>query len=137
MASPNANPDKRRVDGKVQRQNSRRFRVETADSGEVDIDLEILEDGNYQVEKLESGHLPKSMPNGDAIHWFNNFSIKKNGSYINQRYRVKIPGIYRMAPSRLVILNGSGDLYYYEGTIEPDDSFELTDGDPAVGGSPP
>lgn len=132
-----ANPDKRVIRGKVQRENNRRFKIQKDRRDEVDIDIEILQEGNYQVDKLDTDRLPDSMPDGQAIHWFNNFSIKKDGAYINQRYRVKIPGIHNMSPSKLVIFNGNGELYYYEGIIEPDDTFELTDGDPAVGGSPP
>ena len=35
-----------------------------------------------------------------------------------------------------VIFDGNGDPYYYTGAIT-DDTFEVTDGDPGVGGSPP
>jgi hypothetical protein len=75
------------------------------------------------------------MHDGTPIRWFTNFAIKKNGQYINERFKVKIPGISNMGSSRLVIYDGNGDPYYYTGAII-DDTFELTDGDPAAGGAP-
>jgi hypothetical protein len=132
-----ANPDKKVVSGRVQKENNRRFKIQKDRPTEVDIEIDVLQEGDYHVDKLETDGLPESMPDGNAIHWFNNFSIKKNGSYINQRYRVRITGISSMAPSKLVIFNGNGELYYYEGIIDKDDTFELTDGDPGVGGAPP
>ena len=131
-----ANPDKRVVPGRVQKDSNKKFKVKRDKGSEVDIDIDLLEDGDYHVDKLETDGLPTSMPDGNAILWYNNFSIQKNGQYINQRYKVTIAGLSGRTKSRLVILNGSGDLYYYEGTIE-NDTFELTDGDPGVGGSPP
>ena len=123
------------VPGKVQKDSNRKFKIKKDKTGEVDTDIEILEEGNYEVDKLSVDGLPTNMYDGNPIRWFNNFAIKKNGQYINQKYKVTIPGISNLAGSRLVIFDGNGDPYYYTGAIV-DDTFELTDGDPATGGSP-
>jgi hypothetical protein len=123
------------VSGKVQKNNSKNFKIRKDKDSEVDLDIEIDEDGTYEVDKLSIEGLPAKMHDGTAITWFNNFAVKKNGQYINQRYKVKIPGVSKIAPSRLVIFDGNGDPYYYTGAIV-DDTFELTDGDPAIGKGP-
>ena len=123
------------VPGKVQRENSRRFKIRKDKDSEVDVDVEILEDGDFEVDKLSVEGLPTNMFDGALIRWLTNFSIRRNGQYINQRYRVTIPGISSQAGSRLVIFDGNGDPYYYTGPIV-NDTFELTDGDPATGMSP-
>jgi hypothetical protein len=123
------------VPGKVQKDSSRKFKIKKDKTSEVDTDIEILEDGNYEVDKLSVDGLPTNMYDGNPIRWFNNFAIKKNGQYINQKYKVTIPGISNMAGARLVIFDGNGNPYYYTGDIV-NDTFELTDGDPATGGSP-
>lgn len=130
-----ANQEKNVVQGKVQKENSRRFKIRKDKDSEVDVDIEILEEGEYQVDKLSVDGLPTHMYDGNPIQWFNNFAIQKNGQYINQRYRVTIPGISNLGKSRLVIFDGNGDPYYYTGAIV-DDTFELTDGDPATGSAP-
>jgi len=124
------------VSGKVQKENNRKFKIKKDKNSEVDIDIEIGADGDYDVDKLSIEGLPTAMQDGTAIGWFNNFAIKKNGQYINQKYKVTIPGISNMGKSKLVIFDGNGDPYYYTGTIV-NDTFEMTDGDPGVGGSPP
>lgn len=123
------------VQGKVQQENSKKFKIKKDKDAEVDVDIEIDEDGTYEVDKLSIDGLPTHMNDGTAITWFNNFAVKKNGQYINQRYKVKILGVSNIAPSRLVIFDGNGDPYYYTGAIV-DDTFELTDGDPAIGRGP-
>ena len=123
------------VPGKVQKDSNRKFKIKKDKTSEVDTDIEILEDGNYEVDKLSVDGLPTNMYDGNPIRWFNNFSIKKNGQYINQKYKITIPGISNMGSSRLVIFDGNGDPYYYTGAIV-NDTFEMTDGDPGVGGSP-
>ena len=123
------------IPGKVQKDSNRRFKIKKDKTSEVDTDIEILEEGNYEVDKLSVDGLPTNMHDGNPIRWFNNFAIKKNGQYINQKYKVTIPGISNLAGSRLVIFDGNGDPYYYTGAIV-NDTFELTDGDPATGGSP-
>jgi len=123
------------IPGRVDKANNRKFRIKKDKISEVDIDIEIDEDGDYQVDKLSVDGLPTAMHDGVAIRWFNNFAVKKNGQYINQRFKVTIPGISNMGSSRLVIFDGNGNPYYYTGEIV-NDTFELTDGDPAIGGAP-
>jgi len=123
------------VPGKVQKANNRKFKIQKDKASEVDVDIEIEEDGDYQVDKFSVDGLPTQMYDGTSIRWFNNFGIKKNGQYINQKYKITIPGISNMGSSRLVIFDGNGDPYYYTGAIV-NDTFEMTDGDPATGGSP-
>jgi hypothetical protein len=123
------------VTGRVQQTNSKKFKIRKDKDSEVDVDVEIDEDGAYLVDKLSIDGLPDTMYDGTKIQWFNNFAIKKNGQYINQRYKVTIAGISNIAPSRLIIFDGNGDPYYYTGAIV-NDTFELTDGDPAIGKGP-
>jgi hypothetical protein len=117
------------VAGKVNKLNGRKFRIDKDGKPEVDVTVEIMEDGQYVVEKLSIEGLPDAMHDGKPIHWLNNFAIKVKGQYINQRYLVTVPGIGK---SQLVIYDGNGDPYYYTGKVE-NDTFELTDGDPAIG----
>ena len=125
------------IPGRVQKDNQKRkkFKIKKHKDNEVDIDIEIDEDGDYEVDKLSIDGLPTTMPDGVPIRWFNNFSIKKNGQHINQKYKVAIPGISNMGKSRLVIYEGSGDPYYYPGPIV-NDTIELMNGDPGIGGGP-
>lgn len=123
------------VAGKVQKDSSRKFKIKKDKDSEIDVDIEIEEDGDYEVDKLSIDGLPTNMYDGTPITWFNNFAVKKNGQYINQRYKVTIAGVSNIAPSRLVIFDGNGDPYYYTGAIV-NDTFDLTDGDPAVGKGP-
>ena len=130
-----ANQNKTVVPGKVQKNSNKKYKIKKDKVSEVDIDIDIEEDGDYDVEKLSTDGLPETMHDGTSITWFNNFAIKKNGQYINQKFKVKISGISNMGTSKLVIFDGNGDPYYYTGVIE-DDTFELTDGDPATGKAP-
>lgn len=130
-----ASQNKTVVPGKVQKDNNKKYRIKKDKNSEVDIDIEIEEDGDYEVDKLSTDGLPATMNDGASITWFNNFAIKKNGQYINQKFKVKIAGISNMGNSKLVIFDGNGDPYYYTGSIV-DDTFEMTDGDPATGKSP-
>jgi exopolysaccharide biosynthesis predicted pyruvyltransferase EpsI len=123
------------IAGKVQKNSSKNFKVRKDKEAELDVDIEIVDDGDYQVDKLSIDGLPSNMHDGTSIRWFNNFAVKKNGQYINQRYKVTIAGISDLGSSRLVIFDGNGDPYYYTGAIV-NDTFELTDGDPAVGSAP-
>jgi len=123
------------VPGKVQKDSNRKFKIKKDKTSEVDVDIEIEEDGDYQVDKFSVDGLPTHMYDGKTIRWFNNFGIKKNGQYINQKYKVTIPGLVNLlGSSKLVIFDGNGDPYYYTGAIV-NDTFELTDGDPGLGGS--
>jgi len=129
-----ANQNKTVVSGKVQKNNNKKFKIKKDRKSEVDIDIEIEEDGDYVVEKLSTEGLPTTMHDGASITWFNNFAIKKNGQYINQKFSITIAGISNMGDSKLVIFDGNGDPYYYTGAIT-NDTFVMTDGDPAVGRS--
>ena len=124
------------VPGKVQKTNNKKFKIKKDKDSEVDVDIEIEEDGEYEVDKLSVDGLPTHMNDGNAIRWLNNFAIKKNGQYINQPYKVTISGLTNLlGNSKFVIFDGNGDPYYYTGAIV-NDTFELTDGDPAPGMSP-
>jgi len=126
------------VKGKVQKDNTNRkkFKIKKDKDFELDIDIEIEEDGEYETEKLSTDGLPTHMNDGTLIKWFNNFAVKKNRVYINQRYRVTIPGLASLLKkSKLVIFDGDGDPYYYTDPIV-NDTFVLTNGDPAIGKGP-
>ncbi len=130
-----ANQNKVVVSGKVQKNSNKKFKIKKEKDSEIDADIEIADDGDYEVDKLSIDGLPAKMQDGNVIRWFNNFAIKKNGQYINQKYKITIAGISSMGNSKLVIFDGNGDPYYYTGSIV-NDTFEMTDGDPAVGGTP-
>jgi hypothetical protein len=120
------------VPGKVDRLTNRKFKIKKDKASEIDADVDIAQDGDYEVEKLSVDSLPKQMKDKTTIRWFNNFTIKKNGQYINQRYSVTIAGLSSV---NVVICDRNGDTYYYKGSIK-DDTIELTDGDPGIGGAP-
>ena len=122
------------VPGKVEKDktNNKKHTIRSQKSTESDLIIELLGDGDYEVEKLSVDDLPATMNDGNPISWLNNFYIKKNGQHINERFFVTIPDIGK---SRLVIYDGNGNPYYYTGDIK-NNTFELTDGDPAVGKSP-
>ena len=123
------------VPGKVQKENSKKFKIKKDKNSEVDVDIEIVDDGDYDVDKLSIDGLPATMNNGAPITWYNNFSIKKNGQYINQKYMITIAGISALLGNlRLVIFDGNGNPYYYTGDIVHD-TFVMTDGDPGIGSS--
>ena len=118
------------VQGKVEKHSNKKFKVKAHKKTEVDIDIEIDNEGEYEVEKLSIDNLPTTI-NGNKITWLNNFAIKEAGNYINQPYKVRIPGI---GNKRVVLLdnNSNGNPYYYTGPIV-NDTIELSDGDPGIG----
>ena len=122
------------VPGKVEKDksNNKKYKISKDKSSESDITIELTGDGEYEVEKLSVDGLPAAMTDGSPIRWFNNFAIKKNGQYINERFFVTIPD---GGSSKLVIFDGNGNPYYYTGEIK-NNTIELTDGDPAGGFSP-
>ena len=133
-----------RVSGKVRDQGNGRFQIEKGDQpNEADIDLELPADGTYEVAKLRTNvggpnGLPREIE-GKTIRWFNNFSIKQNGNYIKKKYKVRIANLRaKLGDGQLVIYSDTHEpkLYFYDGTINNDDSFELEDGDPAAGAGP-
>lgn len=136
-----AKPEKIVVPDKVRRDknNNKKFKIEKGNQpNEVDIEIDILGTGNYDVDKLKVDDVEKEypqMPDGKPIRWLNNFSIKQNGRYIQQTYKVTIPGLSKRGDSILVIYSEADGLYPYQGKIDGD-TFELSDGDPATGMSP-
>jgi hypothetical protein len=112
--------------------NNKIYKIKSHKNSEFDLTIELTGDGDYEVEKLSLEGLPAAMNDGKPIRWLNNFAIKKNGQHINERFFVTIPHI---EDSRLVIYDGNGNPYYYTGEIK-NNTFELTDGDPAVGRVP-
>ena len=118
------------IQGKVEKKDNKKFKVKAHKNDEVDIDIEIDDDGDYEVEKLSVDGLPETIED-KPIKWLNNFAIKKAGNYINQRYKVKIPGL---GSGRVVLVdnNSHGNPYFYTGPVE-DDTLILSDGDPAIG----
>lgn len=122
------------VPGKVKKDkdNPKKYKIEKEKQSESDVTIELTGDGDYVVEKLSVDGLPTAMIDGNPIRWFNNFSIKKNGQYINEIFFVTIPD---PGKSRVVIFDGNGNPYYYTGEIK-NNRIELTDGDPAGGISP-
>ncbi|NWG34708.1 MAG: hypothetical protein HXY42_09715 [Chloroflexi bacterium] len=113
-----------------------------------EVDIEIVDPGTdeFIVEILDLAGLPSTVTDDEEtsqIVWHNNFAIrKKGGDYIKQRYRVKLPGAnaLRKAGKKIVIFDGvtnKGEPYVFKGTVDADDTFELINGDPAIGSSPP
>jgi hypothetical protein len=116
----NAAQNKVVVSNKVQKNNSKSFKIGKDKPFEIDADIEIDDDGTYEVDKLSVDGLPTAMNDGTPIRWFNNFAIRKNGQYINQKYRVKIAGLSSLGKSRVVIFDGNGNPYYYIGAVVDD-----------------
>jgi hypothetical protein len=121
------------IEGKVEKSNNKKFKIKAHKGSEVDADIDIADDGDYQVDKLSVDGLPATMEDGTAITWLNNFAIKKGGNYINQSYKVTIPGLVK---GKVVILdnNSNGRPYYFTGDVT-NGAIELSDGDPAIGSS--
>jgi hypothetical protein len=129
------------IPDKVQKEDSKKFKIKKDKDHEIDTEVEILEEGTYTVEKLSTDGLPTKTTDNVDIRWFNNFAIKKDGKYINQRFKVNIVGLSALQAEgkKIVIYDGNSNdsqPYIFENTII-DDTFELTDGDPAVGSAPP
>lgn len=132
-----ANADQKKVivPNKVQKNSRRNFKIQKDKAFEYDVDIDIEEDGDYEVDKISADGLPTAIDN-ITIRWFTNFAIKKNGQYINQKFKVKIARLAEIVGnSKIVIFDGNGNPYYYTGEIV-NDTIELTDGDPAVGSAP-
>ena len=127
------------VPGKVIKLSNKQFTIEKDQASEVDLEIDMLVDGNYEVDKLKLDGLPTEFPQPDGksipIVWYNNFSIKLDSQYVKQIYKVTIPGLSKRAESILVIYDNTNGLYEYKGNIV-DDTIELTDGDPGVGHAP-
>lgn len=117
---------------------------------ERDVELDITSgttDEAFIVEQLSTDDLDKTIlikGISEEIVWFNNFQIKKESTDepINQSYNVKITGLkaWKNSGKIIVLQDGNanqGKAYEFTGPVSDDDTIELTDGDPAVGGSPP
>ncbi len=131
---------------------NKKFKIPKVKGTEQEAEIEILgndDDGDFVVQKLSVDGLPAKYGDDDIV-WFNNFAIKKklpndnnvdNYPFINQRYKIKIAGLSaaKAAGKKILIIDGnSADNvpYVFNGNVD-NDTIELTDGDPAVGGSPP
>jgi hypothetical protein len=134
-------PPKTPVPGKVQKENNRKFKIKKDKGSEVDIEIDIEEDGDYTVTKLSIDDLDTELPgNGGSITWLNNFEIKENNSPINKPYKIKVPGLSAMITGgkKLVIQDGNrnNSKPYLHDVPVVDDTFDFSDGDPAMGTSP-
>jgi hypothetical protein len=120
--------EKKEIPGKVKR-NGRKFEIIKGNAaGEIDLTIELSEDGNYTVEKLDVEGLPKTMPEPDGrrIQWFNNFVVKTGGRAV--KYSVTIPGL--VGKTKVVVCGSNGvpsEVDAVNGKIE------LSDGDPGIG----
>ena len=129
----------------IGKKGDKKFKIEKNKQGEQDADIDIISgtpEDIFIVEKLSQDGLDPSIGDQEIV-WFTNFAVKKQstGDPINQRYKIKIPGLgtWRGPNKKIVIQDGNanaGRAYEFTGDVT-DDTIELTDGDPGVGGSPP
>ena len=129
----------------IGKKGDKKFKIEKNKQGEQDADIDIISgtpEDIFIVEKLSQDGLDPSIGDQEIV-WFTNFVIKKQatGDPINQRYKIKISGLgaWRGPNKKIVIQDGNaneGQAYEFTGDVT-DDTNELTDGDPGVGGSPP
>jgi hypothetical protein len=117
--------------------NGKKFKIKKDKSKDSDGDIEInVSADGYVVESLSLVGLPDKMADGTSIQWFHSFAVKKNGQYLkDESYSVTIKGLSNRGKSQLVVLDSSGILEYFKGTISGD-TISLTDGDPAIGRAP-
>lgn len=145
---------KKTVLSTVANSGNKKFKIPKSKNKEKDADIEILgddPDSDFVVEKLsvddvdETGQpvLPTKYGNDD-IAWLTNFAIKKKSTkaYINQAYKVKIEGLSaaKAANKKILIIDGNSSSNVptdITDKVDKNDTIELTDGDPAVGSSPP
>lgn len=121
------------VQGKVEKKDKKNFKVKADKTTEVDADIEIVDDGDYVVEKLNIDDLPDTMPDGKTkIKWFNYFSIKIGNDYIRQPFKVTIPGLGNAKNIVILDRSNNGRPYYFSGT-KTGDTIQLNDGDPGIG----
>jgi len=124
----------------------KKFKVDKGsnkDEKEFDLDIDSgTSEDTFIVQKLSLEGLEPKIGTEDIV-WFNNFVIKKESTNepINQNYKVKIAGLsyWRTGNRKIVIQDGNsnnGKPYVFTGDLT-DDTIELSDGDPGVGGSPP
>jgi len=144
-------PVKIPIPGKAKKKfpdNNRVFIIEK-DTGitstEIDLEIDIETEGTYSVVKLSTANLDKNLTNpdgttGPSITWLNNFEIRENNSPINKAYKIKVPGLSAMLAGgkQLVIQDGNrnNSKPYIHNVTVANDTFDFSDGDPAVGSTP-
>lgn len=138
-----APPTKKPVPGKAKKKdpnNNKIYQIEREKGTEIDIEVDIEEDGDYTVTKLSIDDLDTQLPDGAGITWLNNFEIKENNRPINKPYKIKVPGLSAMISSgrQLVMQDGNrnNSKPYIHNVPVTNDTFDFSDGDPAVGTSP-
>jgi len=135
-----APPTKTPVPGKVEKNNNKKFKIKKDKSSEVDIEIEIEEDGDYTVTKLSIDDLDTQLADGSPITWLNNFEIKDTHGPINKSYKIIVPGLSAMiaAGKKLVIQDGNrnNSKPYLHDVPVINDTFDFSDGDPAIGSNP-
>lgn len=138
-----APPTKTPVPGKAKKKdlnNNKSYKIEREKGTEVDIEVDIDEDGQYTVTKLSIDGLDTQLPDGSGITWLNNFEIRENNRPINKPYKIKVPGLSTMiaAGNKLVIQDGNrnNSKPYLHDVPVTNDTFDFSDGDPAVGTNP-
>ena len=121
----------------------KKFKLAKDKDSEKDVDIDITSgtaNDIFIVDKLSHKGLDATI-DGKTITWFTNFAIKKEstGEPINQSYKVTIPGLSEWTgPGKMIVIQdgnaNEGKAYKFNGTVT-DDTIELTDGDPGIGGS--
>ena len=136
-------PPKTPVPGKAHKKdpnNNRIYKIDKVKATEVEIEIDIEEDGDYTVTKLSVDGLDTQFPDGSPITWLNNFEIKENNRPINKPYKIKVPGLSAMiaAGKKLVLQDGNrnNSKPYLHDVPVTNDTFDFSDGDPAVGSQP-
>lgn len=127
---------------------NKKFKIPKVKGTEKDADIEILgsdPDSDFVVEKLDidGAELPTKYGKDDIV-WLTNFAIKKKTTkeYINQPYKVKIEGLSarKAEGKKILIIDGNSSSNVptdISDKVDSSDTLELTDGDPAIGSSPP
>jgi hypothetical protein len=121
----------------------KKFKLGKDKETEKDVDIDITTgttEDVFIVDKLSHRDLDTTI-DGKTIVWFTNFAIKKEstGEHINQSYKVTIPGLGEWTgPGKMIVIQdgnaNQGKAYKFNGAVI-DDTIELTDGDPGIGGS--
>lgn len=136
-------PTKKPVPGKANKKDpndNKKYKIEKEKGTEIDIEIEIEEEGNYTVTKLSIDDLDTQLADGSPITWLNNFEVKENNSPINKAYKIIVPGLSAMIAGgkKLVIQDGNrnNSKPYIHNIPVINDTFDFSDGDPAIGSNP-
>jgi hypothetical protein len=118
---------------------TKKYKIKKSKASESELTIELLGTGNYKVKKLSTDGLPEKFGT-QKIRWFNSFAVMlgdaPNEYYINEDYYITLPKP-DTADTLLVIFDGNGDPYLYNGTGKfTGDTIKFTDGDPAAGWVP-